>query len=642
MFDFVRDHKRWMQFLLLLLIFPSFVFFGIQGYSKFTDTSNATVAEVGGGEIKLSELEAAQRRQIERMREQMPNLDSKLFDTPQMRAQTLDGMVREQVMSLAAIKDHLVVSDERLADELMRMPELAQARGADGRLDMAKYAALLGNAGHTPASFEAAVRRGLQQQQVMDGASRGQITGAAVTGLALDAMLQRREIQLQLFKTADLIAKIQPTDEQLQAFYKAHSGEFRTTEEAQIEYVVFDLEALKKRLTVADADIQKYYDEHKKTDYTTPEERRASHILIQVAPDAKPEEKTAARAKIDGLLAQAKAAPGSFAELAKKHSDDKSNSDKGGDLDYFDRNAMVKPFADAAYGMKIDEISPVVETEFGFHIIRLTGIRGGQVKPLEAVKAQIADELASKKAKEEHAKLAVDFSNMVDDQSDSLQPVLEKFKLDKQIAVVRRQPAPGAQGALGSQKLLDAVFAADVLKDKRNTRAIDVTPTQLVAARLLEHRPERVRPLEEVKAEVTQRVRQEQAQALARKDGEARLAALKAKPDEALPQALTISRTQSQNQSRQVVEAALKADLAKGPAILGVDLGEQGYAVLKVLKLLPREAADADNDRAKPYVQQALTRAEEAAFYEVLKRRMKVKLHAIPAAAGAASAVAGA
>lgn len=638
MFDFVRDHKRWLQFLLVLLIFPSFVFFGVQGYSSFMDASNQTVAEIAGGEIKQSELEAAHRQQIERIRQQMPNVDVKMFDTPEMKRSTLDGLVRERVLATAAAKSHLLVSDERLAAELQRMPELAKLRGADGKFDTKAYGDMLAQQGYTPASFEAAVRRDMTLRQVTQGVTGSQIVGAVVTGAALDAMLERREVQIQRFNMQDYMAKVQPTDADIEAFYKARSAEFRSAEEASIEYTVLDLDVLKKQITLNDSDLQDYYKQNVAR-YSAPEERRASHILIAVEEGAKAEDKAAAKAKAEAILIEVKQVPGNFANLAVKHSQDPLTGPKGGDTDYFGRNGMAsKRFEDAAFALKVDEISNVVESEFGYHIIRLTGRRGGDVKPFEAVKSEIVAEVTTQKAKEAYLKEAEAFTNTVYEQSDSLQPVIDKYKLVKTQAVVRKSPTPGAAGPLASQKLLDAIFSADSIKNKRNTEAVETAPNQLVSARIVEHKPERVLPLAEVKAQVQERVRVEQATKAAVKDGEARLAVVKANANEVLSAVQTVSRTQAQNQPRQVIDAVLKADISKGPAVVGVDLGNQGYAVVKVTELVPREGADPDNERAKPYVAQALAKAEEAAFYEALKRRMKVKITEAGSKAATASA----
>jgi peptidyl-prolyl cis-trans isomerase D len=444
-------------------------------------------------------------------------------------------------------------------------------------------------------------------------------------------------VQVQRFDAKDYLAKVNPSDADIDAFYKAHADRFRAPDEASIEYVVLDLDALKKQVTVSDDDLKKYYEQNISR-YTTPEERRASHILIAVAKDASADVRAKAKAKAEALLAEVKAHPDSFAEVAKKNSEDPGSAAKGGDLDFFARGAMVKPFEDAAFGMKVGDISGVVESDFGYHIIKLTGVRGGERKPFEAVRAEIQDEVAKQLAQQRYAEAAEQFSNMVYEQSDSLQPVVDKLKLSKMTAVVQRAVAPGATGPLASSKLLDAVFSVDGLQNKRNTEAVETGPNQLVSARVVNYRPAHVRDLAEVRAQVLEQLKADQAAAAARKDGEARLASLKQNPADTLAQSVVLSRAQIQGQPRQVVDATLQADLAKGPAVVGVDLGAQGYAVLKVVKRVPRAADDADLARAKPYIAQALAQAEEAAYYDALKRRHKVELKLAPAAAASASA----
>ncbi|WP_374673783.1 SurA N-terminal domain-containing protein [Ideonella sp.] len=635
MLEFFRTHGKPLQFLLLLVIIVAFVFVGVEGYLGMTDKANATVASVAGADIKQAELDQAHRQQIERMRQQMPGLDMKLLDTPAMRQNTLDEMVRDRLLLSAAFKEHRHVTDQRLLEELQRMPELAAVRGPDGRLDKAAYTAFLGARGLSVEAFEAQLQQGLLRQQVMQAAGTAVIPGQVATQAALDALLERREAQVLRFDAKDYLAKVNPTDADLQAYYDKHAERFKTTEEARIEYVVLDLDTVKKQVSLSEDDLRKYYEQNLSR-YTVAEERHAAHILVNAPKDMAAAERDKARAKAESLLAEARKNPAGFAELAKKHSDDKGSGSNGGDLDFFGRGAMVKPFEDAAFAMKPGEISNLVESEFGFHIIKLIAVRGGEKRPFEAVRAQIVDEVSKPKAQELYAAAAEQFSNTVYEQSDSLQPVIDKLKLTKAEATVQRQPAPGATGPLASPKLLEAVFATDAVKNKRNTEAVETGPSQLVSARVIEHRPERVRPLAEVREQVLGLVRVEQAAAAARKDGEARLAALKQNPAEALAQpAVVVSRTQPQGQPRPVVDAVLRADIAKGPAAVGVDLGEQGYAVARVAKRLPRDGGDPDNERARPFLRQAMASAQAEAYYEALKRRHQVKVEPL---AGAASA----
>jgi len=636
MFDFVRTHTRLLQFLLLILILPSFVVFGIQGYSKFTEGGNATVAKVAGQTVTQAEWDASHQQQVQRVRQQMPGVDPKLLDSPQARAETLDALLRERVLATAVGKLNLAVSDERLQRLFVTDPQFAQLRNADGSVNKD----LLNAQGMTSEMFAARLRQDLALQQVQGGITGSVLAAAAPVGQALDALLQRREVRLAQFDAKSYLGKVSPSDAEIEAYYKSHEAEFRAPEQASIEYVVLDLTALKKGIAVTEDELRKYYDENAAR-YTSAEERRARHILVKADKGAAPDVKQKAKARAEALLADARKNPAGFAELAKKNSDDTGSAANGGDLDFFGRGAMVKPFEDAVFAMKPGEIGNVVESDFGYHVIQLEAVRGGQKKPFEAVRAAIEDEVRQQLAGKRWAEAAEQFSNTVYEQSDSLQPVIDKLKLDKRSATVQRTPAPGAGGALASAKLLEAVFGNDPLKNKRNTDAVEVGPNQLAAARVLQHQPARTLPLAEVREAVRQRLVASQAEALARKDGEARLAALKADPNSgALDAAVTVSRAQPGALGRSALEAVLAADASKLPAVVGVALPGQGYLVARIDKVLPRELKPEENQALQAQYAQAWARAEAEAYYQALSARYKVEKRADPVAAAAAASAA--
>jgi len=629
MFDFVRTHSRLMLGLIVLLIIPSFVFFGVQGYSRMTSGENANVAKVDGRGITQGEWDVAHQRAIDRMRQQAPTLDVRLLDTPQMRRETLDALVRERVLLAAANDQHLFPTDERLQRLFVSDPQFAGLRNPDGSVNRDILAAQ----GLSSELFAQQLRTEFGMQQVLGGVGRSVVAPAAVAAPALDALLQQRELQWQIFETAAYRAKVAPTEADIEAHYQAHAAEFRAPEQATIEYVQLDLDTLARDLTVPQADLERYYEENASR-YTLAEERRARHILVEAGADAPKAERDKARARAEELLAQVRAKPADFAALARQHSQDPGSAAQGGDLDFFGRGAMVKPFEDAVFAMKPGEISNVIETDFGYHIIQLTDVRGGSRRPFDAVRAEIETEVRKTLAQRRYAEAAEQFTNMVYEQPDSLQPAIDKFKLEKRTATVQRQPAAGASGALASPRLLETVFGNDALSLKRNTDAIEVGPNQLVSARVVTHQGERTLALDEVRERVRQAVVAEQAAALARKDGQARLA--EAKGGAALPQTAILSRAQVQGLPRAVVDAALRAAPDALPAAEGVDLGAQGYAVLRVLRVLPRDAG-AGGGEATLTAQygQAWAAAETQAYYEALKRRYKVQVDA-PAAPPAA------
>ncbi|MBL8334205.1 MAG: SurA N-terminal domain-containing protein [Rubrivivax sp.] len=635
MFDFVRSHSRLMLGLMVLLIFPSFVFFGVQGYSRFTDESAAPAAVVDGRSITRAEWEAAHKRQVERMRQQMPGVSVSMFETPEFKQQTLDQLVQESVLRTAAVQMHLAPGDERLKRLFLSDPSLAPFRNPDGTVNKDVLASQQMNS----EMFAERLRSDFAMQQVLGGVRESGFVSKASAAAGLDALLQRREIQIERFDPQAYIAKVSPTDADLEAYHKANEREFTAPEQASIEYVLLDLATLGRDIPLPEAELRKYYDENIAR-YTAAEERRASHILIKADKSAPSGDRDKAKARAQALLDQVRKAPGSFADLARKNSEDPGSGQQGGDLDFFGRGAMVKPFEDAVFAMKSGEISNLIETDFGYHIIQLTGVRGGEKKPFEQVRAEIESEVRRNLAQKKYAEAAEQFSETVYQQYDSLQPVIDKLKLEKRTATVARTPAPGASGPLANEKLLAAVFGNEAVKNKRNTDAVEVGPNQMASARIVKHEPARVLPLAEVKDRVKAAVVVKLAADMARKEGEARVAAAKQQAELALPMALTVSRNQTQNLPREVIDAVLRADVGKGPAVVGVDLGRRGYMAVRVGKVLPREQLPVGDEPLRGQVGQAWAMAEGEAYLAALKQRYKAstKPEVVSAVLKAASA----
>ncbi|RTL16338.1 MAG: peptidyl-prolyl cis-trans isomerase [Burkholderiales bacterium] len=635
MFDFVRQHNRLFQFILLLLILPSFAFVGMQGYTNMMGGANAGVASVDGRKITQAEWDNAHREQSQRIRAQNPAFDAKLLDTPEIKRQALESLVTERTLQAAASHLHFTPSAEAVNARFWNDPQFAFLRNPDGTVNKG----LLAAQGMTPSMFLERLRQDYGLRQVSAPIETSVVAGDANARLAFDSLLQQREVQLQRFGLKDFAAKISPSDADIEAFYKepANAAKFQLPESAQIQYLVLDIEALKQDVKFSEDDLQTYYKENA-TRYGVPEERRASHILIKVDRGAPAEQRAKAKAKAEEILAQVRKNPADFAAVAKKNSQDEGSAANGGDLDFFGRGAMVKEFDAAVYAMKQGEISNLVETDFGFHIIQLTGTRGGDKKPFEAVRAEVEAEVRKQLAQRRYAEAAEQFGNLVYEQSDSLQPAADKLKLKVLTATVARQPQPGAQGPLASAKLLEAVFGVDALRNKRNTEAVETGPSQLVSARVAQYNPARVPALADVKEKVREQLVRKLAAEQAKKAGEARLAALKANMADTsgLDAAVTLSRANPQGLSRAQLEAVLGADASKLPAAVGVAADDGGYVVVRINELKPRDAAVIDDKRAGQQYTGAWARAEAQAYLAALKSQYKAVIK-VAAPASAAS-----
>ena len=627
MFDFIRKHTKITMGLLFLLIVPSFVLFGLDGYSQNKDKS-LVVAKVDGQEILQSEWDRAHLREVDKLKASMPSLDAKLLDSPEAKYATLERLVRDRVLIAAVAKSKLSTSDQRLARELQSNPDIAALRRPDGTLDMERYKQLLGTQGMSPEMFEASVRTDLSTRQVLMGVMGSGFSANVAADTALNAYFEKRDIQIARFATADYAAKLNPTDADLEQFYTANAGLFQAPEQANIEYVLFDVETVKKGIVVAEADLKTYYEQNLQR-LSGKEERRASHILITSPKSAPEADRQKAKAKAVELAVLVKKSPDSFAEVARKNSQDPGSAAAGGDLDFFARDAMVKPFSDAAFAMKKGDVSDVVESDFGYHVIKLTDIKAPKQRTFEEMRPELELDIKKQQAQKKFTETAESFTNSVYEQADSLKPTADRLKLEiKTFTGITRQPAPGASGALANAKFLNAIFAADTIEKKRNTEAVEVASNQLISGRVTQYTPARTRSLAEVKDIVRQRWLAQRGADEARKDGIAKLAAWKAAPATAvLSETLAVSRDQPQKQPLQVVDAALRADAAALPALTGIDLGAQGYVIVKVLKVLPREASlDVAAKQERSQYNQWWTSAESQAYYSGLKDRFKTEI----------------
>ena len=629
MFETIRKYSKILMIPLYGLIILGFVFSGVQGYRGIQASADA-VAKVGSHSISQAEWDAAHADEVKRIRSTTPNADPKLLDSPEARYATLERMVSEKVWQEVGQDTTRVVTDARLAREIEAIPAIAAMRRADGSLDVEAYKALLKNNGLEPAQFDARVRNELLLRQNEQAFGRSAFATQAVTDTTLNAFFQRREVQLVYYKPADYLAKVKPTDAEIQSYYEANKGQFQSPESADIEYVVLNLEAVKNSLTVNEADLKTYYEQNAQR-LAGKEERKASHILIAVAKDAAPDVREKAKAAAQALLVKARAKPDSFGDLARKNSQDSASATQGGDLGYFSKGSMVKQFEDAVFALKKGEISEVVESDFGYHIIKLADVKEPKQASFESVRDKLELEYKAQQAQRKFAEVAEVFSNAVYEQGDSLKPVADKLKLEiKQATGVLRKPPAKSPGALFQPRVLDAIFNADTIAKKQNTEALEVAPSTLLSARVIKHVPVRALALDEVRAQVHDKLALEQATALAKKAAQADLTNWKAQSAlPKLPEAMVISRDAAPKVSSVVLDGVLRADTSTMPVWVGIDMTSQGYALARITQVMPRKEVDAQasqQDRAQ--FTQLLGRAEAQAYYQMLKLRYKVQINA--------------
>ena len=635
MLDFIRNHKRLMQLFLALFILPGLGLVGIQGFRGFFDNS-ANVASVNGHKITVQEFDSAQREQLDRMRQMLgSSFDPKMFDTDASRVALIDGLVQQRITTDETRRENLTVPDASVQQALMNIPAIAQLRGADGRLDTDAYVKLLASQGMTPEQLDARVRFELANSQISDSIIKSAFTPKSLAAHLTAISEQTRTVQGLAFHPISYQQKAQPTDDQLKQYYDAHKADFQTPETAQIDYVVLNGDALAAATQPSDADAKQFYDDNIKN-FKTDDQIRASHILITVPKNASDADRAKAKAKAEQILAQVRAHPDQFADLAKQNSQDPGSADKGGDLGWFGHGMMVKPFDDAAFALKPNQISDLVQSDFGYHIIKVTDAKPAGTKSFDEVKASILATLKAQQAQKLYSQDAEPFTNMVYEKADSLQAAADKFHLTIKNATVSRTPNAGLQQTdpLNNPKFLTAVFADDSLVKKHNTQAIDVGDNTLISAHVTKYSPAATPAFDQVKDKVRDKVVAEQSATLAQQDGAAKLADFqKSKATDGFGAAVNVSRGDAQGLPPAAVDAIFKMDPTKTPAYVGVDLGKDGYAIYRLNTINTPPTPDAQRlTTAQQQLSQMTGQADAQAYVASLRARSDVKVYKTPGA----------
>lgn len=623
MFDFVNRKKRVVQVIMALAVLP-FLFWGMESYQD--KGSDGFVAVVAGEKISRREYEQALRDHHERVRAMLgANFDSSMLDNFEVKNSVLERLVQQRLLQSEAEKNGFVVLDSHLIKTIRDV----QAFQKDGKFSKQQYEDLLRAQGLTPAIFESRVRKELMLQQLMDGYSEHAFAPSVVAKRVSYLSEVQREINQSVIKAEQFVSEMQPSETEIQAYYDKNQASFLLPERARVEYVVLSLSNLAKKEIISDESIEAYFAEHQ-SDFSQPEERKASHILISVAADASEERKKAAREKAQKALDQVKQNPERFADIAKETSDDPGSASRGGDLGFFGRGVMVKSFEDKIFSMQLNEISDIVETDFGFHIIQLTDIKADKKPELKDAREQIEQQLKTQAASKIFGEFSEDFSNMVYEQNENLQAVAEKFGLiiEKSDWITKAKAEPAI---LGNDRLLAAIFSSDTVSNQKNTEAIEVEPDTLISARVIEHQPETTQALEIVKDQVTEAVKKQMAEAKAIEVGQNKLKLLQSSPENVdeitWNDAKSISYIQSQGMGPEELRAIFKADATKLPHFVGLESPE-GFTLIRINKVIePSDKEKEKFDAFKKQLQQMMTQEETGAYLAAIRKQYEVKIN---------------
>ena len=628
MFDLVKSHKVIIGIILFLVSVP-FAFFGIDFYFRGGDSAGQ-VARVGGVPISPVEYEKALQQRQDQLRQQMQGrADAQLLNSPEVRRAVLGQLVDERLLYTAAVEAGISVSAEELQKVIASIPAFRE-NGGQGAFSRKLYEAALRSQNMTEAGFEAMLRRDLILNRARGTLAATAFMPASVLDRLYRLRGEQREVSQEVFAPQAYLSKVKVEPSEAQAYYDSHKAQFRIPEKVKVEYALLSLDRVQQQVQVTPEQIKQYYEE-RRAQFETPEERRARHILISAPASASADQKAKAKTKAEALAAEARKAPKTFAELAKKNSEDPGSAAEGGDLGFFPRGRMVKPFDEAIFAAKPGDIVGPVETQYGYHVIQLEEIKSGGTGPgFEAVKAQAEADLRKAEAGRRFAEAAEGFSNVIYEQPDSLEPAVKQFGLVVQKSNwISREGGAQEDPLLNNQKFINAVFTDDVLKDHRNSEAVEIAPNVLVAARVIEREAAKERPFAEVQAAITQQLTREKAAKLAREAGEARLAQLRKGEGSGgtwtAPQ--LVSRERLGDLQPDAARAVFSAETAKLPSYAGAPVDDR-YIVYRISKVVDGPAISPEERKALTrQIDQAAGMEAGTASLESLRKRIDVKIN---------------
>ncbi len=629
MFDFVTKN-RILVYIVIALIALTFAFFGVDAYFRGGGGAADEVATVGDSKITVQEFATSLRRAQDRMRAQAQGQQAQQLNayvnSPEFRQAVLDEMIQRRVLLQQASRAGMAVSTEELRSAIASFEAFY---GDDGNFSIQRYEQLLRAQNMTPAQFEHQI-----EQDILLGRIRNTVAGTAFMPDKVVERLtrireQQREVSQLVISPASFRDKAEVTEEEAKQYFEENRSLFRIPERAKVEYLVLTPEVAAGNVKVSDDELKQVY-ERRITEFQTPEERRASHILITVASGASDEEKAAAEAKANTIYQQLRAEPKRFAELARANSGDPGSAEQGGDLGFFQRGFMVREFEDAAFALSKGEISAPVKTQFGYHIIRVDEIKAVKTTPFKQVREQLLKEVQQDRVQEAYLEAAQTFSDLVYTEYDSLKPTADALNLTIQQSDWVSPVSSGMNPLLNNTQLLEAIFSAESLEERRNTEAVEVQPNTMVAARVVEHAPASDMPFEDVSADIIDFLKAERAIEQAKARGEALVKKLndgeKVKGlDWSRPNSVTLLRRQGLHPEG--ARAVFTADTSKLPAYAGVVVDDGRYVVYRISKVQEVESVSPEQvQTSRRQLSQIAQQEQYSSVVESMRERSDVRV----------------
>ncbi len=597
MLHFIRERAQgWVAWFIVGLITIPFALWGVNSY--LNGPSEVVVAKVNGEAISQSEYQTALQQYRDRMRSVLEeNYDPALFESPTVKQQVLDRLIVQKLLFMVGLDSGLRVTDAALRQIIVNTPAFQK----DGKFNREQYELLLRRAGLTPARYEAQLKRDTIIGQLTQPVQRAAFTTPFEINQVIRLEKQMREIAYGVIDATAYRNQVSVSDNDVQDYYKTHAAEFMAPERVSVDYIKLSVADLAKNVKVDEQALHDFYANNQDM-FVGPPQRRASHILIEG------DEKTALK-KISEIK-QKLAAGEDFAKLAKAYSHDAGSAANGGDLGYFQRGVMDSAFDKAVFAIKeVGQVVGPIKTEFGYHLIKLTGIKPGAGQSFSEARSEVEQRYRLQKAEDEFYDKADKLADLSYENPDSLDVAAQELGLS--IQTTEAFPRTGGTTDLTkNKKFLDAAFSEDVLANDLNSAVVELDKSDLVVLHKHTHIPAKQLPLDAVAPAIKEQLKFKKAVELAKKEGEKRLAKLKAgEPGDVIFgkdkwQDKQLYSRHSKGVSQQILQHAFAMPRPKAHDVFeGFTAANGNYIVLQLSAVLDGGRADNPNKATKDEIE---------------------------------------
>ena len=582
-----RTQTKLAKVILAIIIIP-FALFGIDSYLSGVGSS-VHIASVNDEAITAQELQDTESQFVAQIRSQNEETDPAIFQDIEFKKAILDQLITSKLVNQEIKNAGFYISDTQIGTYISGMPEFRR----NGKFSQDQYDEVLKINNLTPKKFDEKIRKDLGTQQVKESLKKLIYIPRDKIQPLVNLTYQKRDVSIFELKQEKYKKNVDLSDAALKKVYEESKSNFIRPDQVKIKFIIYSVAGIVPNVQVPDDAVKKYFTNNINR-FQADQQRRAKHILFNVNSNMPSEEVDRIRTEAEAILKEIKKNPKTFDENAKKYSQDVETSKNGGDLGFFSRGEMTKSFDDAVFAMKKNQISNLIKTEFGYHIIMLTDLKGEEVK-FESVKNQIKGELLFNLALTEYGSNVEDFSNVVYEQSENLEAAAKKFDLEIQDS--QWLSFEDAKKFFNNEAFAQAIFDKNAIDQKKNIPAIEASPNNLVSARVVDFRPSAIKTLDEVKGSIKDFLLEAESQKLLIADGGKLIEEVKSNPKKIdwIDQ-LVIDRIDKQGLSDPLINAIYKMDDKKIPGYSGLyDPKGEEYIIVKLNKVVTENVTDKDS-----------------------------------------------